>query len=460
MTDLTLYKFLEIAQVYPYSQEYYESQQDLMEMSLLGLSYDACVFSEQNQLTISQIDQLIAESVTSNGGEFYLDQFFEKGESIWDRTKQLLIRAGRAIRTFFQNLWNSITNKNNDLVKLAERTEQQKAQLETMMTLTGATALETSTLKTVQQASEAADIVRDSFSSLAKKMDAMIGGGGAKPVPINPDGDSSIVVLTKSLNRSTGNPLQDKQLAMYYAMLQPSYKIDVPRIVVDLDEIMEEASKLIHIADAEDGYENLYQSAKNLHMLGHKYTTKLHQLRDKIQEACRADNRAYVEINEEFIHSKLKAAEDLNRTLNELSTISDVGPVDRSNILTNIGQRLLVSTDGQIRNTEDARNHAAMRVKNDADMKSTNKLKERIKRVSGLRSTAGTAIRRQEFINNYTMYVNAVHSTAVTMQSAVALVIKILNDHLEVRNNIIEIYRNVTNATDQILDGMEGQKPD
>ena len=449
---LTLDEFVQYAEIYPFTKDNYLMEKSLMELSLVRIHIESYDLYEVADLSLQQQDVLLVECGLADESEYVEQVFIEKADGILGKIKGMFSRIARSIASMFRRIGDVFTGSNAEIDRLNEinatknsnlgnviRSQIQSADQEMV---NDATARISDLISSTDNS--ALDLTKN-LNSLANSISSIIGGGGAHAIPISVPSNSSINMMITEISKEKGVQIDKQTMGIYNALLQPEYQVTAPTIIADLETIIEHASKLISFSSEDDDYENAYQSAKLIHRLGTKANTEINNLRKEIQSAC-STTKVFT-LNREMIDSKMKAAEKLAKAVDGMVDITNVGDVDRSSPIMNVLQRMGTSTEQQRRHAMDARNHAAQAVKKDQDMKFHPSISPYI---SKNRNAAVGAIKKAEFLNMYTLYMNQLNQVAVNLQTAMAMVIKIMTEHIDLRNKAIKTYGDATDVASSI----------
>lgn len=126
------------------------------------------------------------------------------------------------------------------------------------------------------------------------------------------------------------------------------------------------------------------------------------------------------------------------------------------NPVNNLINRLGKDTPEQARKASEAGNNAAMRAKNDPDMK----FKPQMKNINGAREFVAHNIKKADFLKNYPAYLNVLNKLAVKLQSAASEMTKALTAHVNFRNAVIKAHAELTNSVDKIISSSKKEKED
>ena len=444
--NMTLKDFIDYAEIYEYSQDHYMIEKMFMEMNLIKLHLESYQFLlESNDISLSQMDVLMVESGINDKSLYTERLFIEKGNAIVNGIEKMFKMVGKAISSLFRSTKKVFSGKNKKIEELEKKNQKQAEILQDVALLADIGGARQKAADVVEVADDAANAMKQQLEKILKHLDANIGGGGAKILPIaGVDHESAIRVVLEFANNQSGSVLSNPQLDIYSAICQREYEVEGLAMIANIENIIDEISDVIDVSeDTASGI--AYNSAKLLQKMGPKYIDKINKICNEIETSTKRN--AKFKLSEEILSKKLAAADKLNKLFSELADFTDVGEMVMANPINNFINRMGKDTPEQVRKSSEAGNNAAMRAKNDPDMK----FKPQLKNVNGARGLASHTIKKSEFLRNYPAYLNVLNKLAVKLQSAAAEMSKAITAHMNFRNAVIKAHEEISNSVDKAI---------
>ena len=453
--NMTLKDFIEFADIYEYTKDRYDMERILMEMQLISMhikSYDYLL--EHDEVTLNQLDVFMVESGINDKSDMTYQLYIEKSLSFNEGISKLFNMIGKAIASLFKKIQKIFIKENTEVAKLEEINNRQQQQLSDLALLVGATGANNKVQDAINDIDQVASAAHDQLNNIVTHLDKFVGGGGAVCVPVSQiDDKNAIKVITKFTASVTGSKVDDKIIDIYTAFCQKEYEVEGIALIDTLEKITEQISDVIDLSNDKDTSAIAYNSAKKLQLMGPKYIDKINSIKDSIEKSYRTNKR--YKLSAEILDAKVATANKLYDIFSKLASYSNIGDVNRANGLKNLFNRLILDNDEQSKNSAEAENNAKIRADKDDDMK----FKIMKPTAANGRKMVGKVIKKQEFLNNYPVYLNALHKLAVTLQSATAEMTKALNAHIKMREEVISCHENITGQVDNIIN-MKQSKTD
>jgi hypothetical protein len=444
--NMTLRDFIEFAEVYEYSQDRYMMEKMLMELDLIKLHLESYEFLlESTDISLSQLDVIMVESGINDKSLYTEQLFIEKSFNIIEGISKIARAVGKALSSLWRAIKRLFTGKNKEVEQLELRNERQAEILQDAKIIADAAGVRKDAEEIVGAANNAAGAMKDQLNAIIKHLNANIGGGGAKILPIaGIDHDSAIRLVIDEINKSNGDIMNQDQIDIYATICQKEYQVEGLAMIANIENIINEISDVIDLKeDTASGI--AYNSAKLLQKMGPGYIDRINKICNEIEISTKKNAR--FTLSEESIAKKSEAADKLNRIFSDLAEFTDIGERDMANPVNNIINRIAKDDDIQARRAGEANNNAAIRMKNDQDMK----FKPRIKNVNGARQVVGHEIKKREFLANYPAYLNVLNKLAVKLQSAAGEMSKALTAHINFRNAVIQAHKELTDTVDNVI---------
>lgn len=444
--NMTLKDFIEFAEIYEYSQDHYLMEKMFMEMNLIKLHLESYQFLlESSDVSLSQLDVLMVESGINDKSLYTEQLFIEKGNAIANGVKKMFNMVGKAISSLFRGVGKTFSSKNNQIAELEARNQKQAQVIQDVAILADAAGARKKVEDVADAANDAASAMKQQLERIIEHFNNNIGGGGAKILPIaGIDHESAIRVILEFANKQSGSVLTNPQINIYDAICQKEYEVEGLAMIANIENIIDEISDVIDISE-ENASGVAYNSAKLLQKMGPKYIDRINKICNNIEASTKKNTK--FKMSDESIKKKLEAAEKLNRIFSELADFTDVGEMVMGNPINNLINRFGKDTPEQARKASEAGNNAAMRAKNDPDMK----FKPQMKNVNGARELVAHNIKKADFLKNYPAYLNVLNKLAVKLQSAAAEMSKALTAHINFRNAVIKAHAELTNSVDKVI---------
>lgn len=452
--NMTLKDFIEFAEIYPYTQDRYLMEKMFMEMNLIQLHLESYQFLlESNDISLSQIDVLMVESGINDQSMDTEQMFIEKGNSIANGIKKMFHMVGKAIASLFRGTDKTFTSKNKQIAELEAKNARQAQALEDVAMLANAAGARQKAEEVAEVANDAASAMKQQIERIIEHFNNNIGGGGAKILPIaGVDHESAIRVILEFANKQSGSLMSASQMNIYDTLCQKEYEVEGLSMIANIENIIDDISDIIDLKeDTASGV--AYNSAKKMQMMGPKYIDRINRICNDIEASTKKNSK--FKLSEESIKKKVAAADKLNKIFSELADFTDVGEVVMGNPVNNFLNRIGKDTAEQARKASEAGNNAAMRAKQDPDMK----FKPQMKNVNGAREIVTHSIKKADFLKNYPAYLNVLNKLAVKLQSAAAEMSKALTAHINFRNAVIKAHAELTNSVDKVISSSKSDKP-
>lgn len=448
--NMTLREFIEFADVYPYTQDHYVMEKMFMEMELMKMHLDSYEFLlNESSVSLDQLSVMMVESGINDQSYFTEQLFMEKGLNIFNGIKKMFMMIGKAITALFRKVRDAFSGGNKKIEELEKRNQEQIKLLEDLKLINDVSGVGRNARETVSEAQHAAERSKEQIDHIIDHIDRFVGGGGPKVVPVvsGNDNNSLKVIIDTTLKMAGNVEVSSASLAMYLTFMKAEYEVEGMAFIENLETLTEKISSVIDLShDMDDRADVAYQSAKKLHRLGSKYAEAASTVRDEIEASCKLNKR--FKLSPETTQKKMDTAVKLNGVFSKLAEWTDIGVVNKSNVVKNLVGRVLMNDDNQGVASDRADNHAHVAIKSDPEMKG----KLRSLSVGSTRTVAANSIDKSKFLAQYSIYLKTINELAVTLQAATSETAKILSEHIKLRAEVIKTHSEISDGIDKIIE--------
>lgn len=448
--NMTLREFIEFADVYPYTQDHYMMEKMFMEMDLIRMHLESYEFLlNESTVSLGQLSVMMVESGINDQSYFTEQLFMEKGFNIFAGIQKMFLMIGKAITALFRKIRDAFSGGNKKIEELEKRNQEQVKLLEDLKLINDVSGVGRNTRETLSEAQHAAERSKEQLDHIIDHIDRFVGGGGPKVLPIiGSNDDNAIRVIIDATVKMSGNTkVSSSSMAMYLTFMKEEYEVEGMAFIENLESLTEKISSVIDLShDMDDRADVAYQSAKKLHRLGPKYAEAASNVRDEIEASCKMNKR--FKLSPESTQKKMDTAVKLNGVFSKLSEWTDIGVVNKSNVVKNLVGRVLMNDDNQGVASDRAENHAHVAIKQDPEMKG----KLRSLSVGSARTVAANSIDKSKFLAQYSIYLKTINELAVTLQAATSETAKILSEHMKIRAEIIKTHSEISDGIDKVIE--------
>lgn len=446
--NMTLREFIEFADVYPYTQDHYVMEKMFMELELIKMHLESYEFLlNESAVSLGQLSVMMVESGINDQSYFTEQLFMEKGLNIFTGVQKMFMMIGKAITALFRKIRDAFSGGNKKIDELEKRNEEQVKLLEDLKLLNDVSGVGRNARETVSEAQHAAERSKEQLDHIIDHIDRFVGGGGPKVLPVvsNIDNNAIKVIIDATVKMSK-TEVSSASLAMYLTFMKGEYEVEGMAFIESLETLTDKISSVIDLShDMDDRADVAYQSAKKLHRMGSKYAEAASSVRDEIEASCKRNKR--FKLSPESTQKKMETAVRLNGVFSKLSEWTDIGVVNKSNVVKNLVGRVLMNDDNQGVASDRADNHAHVAIKQDPEMKG----KLRSISVGSARTVASQSIDKSKFLAQYSIYLKTINELAVTLQAATSESAKILSEHMKIRAEIIKTHSEISDGIDKII---------
>lgn len=448
--NMTLREFIEFADVYPYTQDHYVMEKMFMEMELIKMHLESYEFLlNESTVSLGQLSVMMVESGINDQSYFTEQLFMEKGLNIFAGVQKMFMMIGKAITALFRKIRDAFSGGNKKIEELEKRNEEQVKLLEDLKLLNDVSGVGRNARETLTEAQYAAERSKEQLDHIIDHIDRFVGGGGPKVLPVVSSNDNNAlkVIIDTTVKMSKKAEVSSASLAMYLTFMKGEYEVEGMAFIESLETLTNKISSVIDLShDMEDRADIAYQSAKKLHRMGSKYAEAASSVRDEIEASCKLNKR--FKLSPESTQKKMETAVKLNEVFSKLSEWTDIGVVNKSNVIKNLVGRVLMNDDDQGVASDRADNHAHVAIKSDPEMKG----KLRSISVGSARTVAAKSIDKNKFLAQYSIYLKTINELAVTLQAATSESAKILSEHMKIRAEVIKTHSEISDGIDKIIE--------
>lgn len=471
-TNMTLADYLDYASVYEFTQDHYDMERMFMELSLVNMHLESYDFlREAADMTISKLNVLMVES-GPNDRSYATEQIFvEKAGGIISGIKKLFSMIGKAIAAFFNKLGSIFSGGS----KKSKDTDAATAQIlgqanETVKKIDRAVDVATTMQDArdlLEDVVESGKVANEGMHRVLTRVNDLLGGGGVKVLGNGLDTENApiIPVLIKFNEFAEKIPdfpkfnYNDDKLNVIIAMCSEQYEVEALEFIVDMEKIVDKLNELLDIKGemgSTDNYNSFWKIIKKYGPEG--MFERIENLKKEINAMGRRNKR--MTVSAEILVKKRDTAVKLSELFQKLADTSDIGPQDSNNVL-DIVRDKFIGNDQQYNRLEQVTGDFKIRYDRDKSIYADRGIGPAKKIVQPVAKTLNYNANKNYFVR----YLREIYQLAIELQHTTNDAIRLLNDHITIRNETIaakEKYNDslvrIINDVTQILN-MERQNP-